>query len=124
MIENRFARFVVVGIVNTIFGYGCFAILLYAGMHYTVALLLATILGVLFNFKSIGFVVFKSKNNRLLSRFIGVYAIVYVVNASGIKLLSLIGAAPYLGGAIMVPPVAILAYILNKRFVFNNDQAN
>lgn len=115
-----FIRFLLVGMLNTAFGYGCFAIFLYAGLHYSLALLAATVVGVLFNFKTIGAMVFKSIDNSPLLRFIMVYAVVYGVNLLGIEVLTHIGASPYLGGAIMVFPMAVFAFILQKRFVFAN----
>lgn len=59
--EGKADPFLLVGVMNAAFGYGCFAAFLYLGLHYSLALLLATILGVLFNFKSIGALVFGSK---------------------------------------------------------------
>jgi putative flippase GtrA len=120
LFRQQFTKFVAVGIVNSVFGYGCYAVLIYSGLHYTFALLFATILGVLFNFKSISVLVFGSNNNRLIFRFVGCYAVVYLGNVSGIKVLSYMGFEPYIAGAILIVPAAILSFILNKRFVFNN----
>lgn len=111
-------RFMTVGILNTIFGYSVFAIFLYVGIHYALALLLATVVGVLFNFKSTGILVFKSHNNRLIFRFVGVYAFVYVVNVTLLKLLFMLGVGPYYGGAVLIIPMALLAFIFNRKFVF------
>lgn len=116
----RFFRFLLVGALNSLFGYGCYALLLYLGVHYALALFLATVIGVLFNFKTTGYLVFKSKDNRLIFRFAATYAIVYAVNVSALKLLSLVGIDMYFGGALLLLPMAILAYVLNKRFVFNH----
>ena len=118
--HHRFFRFIMVGVLNSFFGYGCFALLLYVGFHYALALFLATIVGVLFNFKTTGWLVFKSNDNRLVFRFASTYAIVYVVNVSSLKVLSLVGIDMYYGGAALIFPMAVLAYILNKRFVFKN----
>ena len=62
--QSRFPQFVLVGILNTAFGYGCFALFIYLGLHYTIAVLLGTCLGILFNFKTLGHLVFKNKQNR------------------------------------------------------------
>ena len=118
-LNHQFVRFLLVGVINTLFGYGCFAVFLYVGMHYALALFLATILGVLFNFKSIGSLVFKSHNNRLIFRFVGSYSVIYLINVTGIKGFVYLGVTPYISGAVLILPMAILAYILNKRFVFN-----
>lgn len=117
--KNQLARFVFVGIVNSLFGYSCFALLLYVGLHYSYALLLATILGVIFNFKSTGILVFGSHDNRLIFRFFCSYTFIYFVNTIGIEVFSHIGITPYISGAILIVPMATLAFILNKRFVFN-----
>ncbi len=116
----RFLRFLAVGVLNSLFGYWCFALLLYLGVHYAVALFFATVVGVLFNFKTTGYLVFKSKDNRLIFRFVATYVIVYAINVPSLKILSLVGIDMYYGGALLIFPMAVLAYILNKRFVFNN----
>jgi len=64
--------------------------------------------------------VFKSHNNRLIFRFIGSYSTIYFINAVGIYAFTRIGLTPYVGGAILILPMAVLAFILNKRFVFNH----
>ena len=119
LVKHQIVRFLFVGIINALFGYGCFALFLYVGLHYTLALLLATVFGVIFNFKSTGALVFGSHDNRLVFRFSGLYALIYFVNIVGIKALSHVGVAPYIGGAFLILPMAISTYILNKRFVFN-----
>lgn len=120
LIPFMFFRFLLVGVLNTVFGYGCFSILLYAGLHYSFALLIATGLGVLFNFKTNGVMVFKSSDNGLIWRFIAVYAFVYIVNVVGIEAFCQLGFTPYWGGAVLVLPMAVLAFFLQKRFVFSN----
>ncbi len=78
----------------------------------------ATVLGVLFNFKSMGRLVFGSKDNSLLFRFIAVYVIVYISNVSGIGLLGLLGVNAYIAGALMITPAATISFLLNSKFVF------
>ena len=119
LIKYQLVRFILVGIINSLFGYGCFALFLYMGLHYALALFLATVFGVIFNFKSIGTLVFGSHDNRLMFRFIGSYGVIYFINILGIKAFSHIGVVPYISGAILILPMAVLAYIFNKRFVFN-----
>lgn len=120
MMPVLFFRFLLVGGLNTVFGYGCFSLLLYIGLHYSIALFIATFLGILFNFKTTGALVFKSSNNFLIWRFVLIYTVVYGANVLGVQAFSRLGLTPYLGGAILVLPIAILAFILQKRFVFSN----
>lgn len=117
---NSQFRFLTVGALNAFFGYGCFALLIYLGFHYALAVFLATVAGVLFNFKTTGYLVFKSDDNRLIFRFAMTYAIIYAVNVASLKILLLADVDLYYGNAVLIVPMAILAYVLNKRFVFKN----
>lgn len=118
MLNNRFVRFLIVGGINTAFGYGVYALLIFLKFHYAVAALLATILGVLFNFKTTGTIVFNSSDNSLLFKFIGVYTIIYVVNTGALKVFHSYDVDMYLAGAVMLLPTAVLSFLLNKKFVF------
>ena len=120
LLKLKLVRFLLVGMMNAAFGYGCFAGFLYLGLHYSMALLLATILGVLFNFKSTGALVFGSKNNRLIFRFVAGYTVVYGANVAGIAALKLLGVNPYLAGIALIVPMALLSFVINNRYVFNH----
>ena len=118
-LDNNFVRFILVGILNTIIGYGLFVLFIYLGLHYSLAVLLSTILGVLFNYKSIGKLVFNTHNNDRIYHFIGVYIFLYLLNVASLWGLSSIGLENmYVAGAILLAPLAIISYALNKSFVF------
>lgn len=117
-LDQPFIRFLLVGGINTLFGYGLFAFFIYLHLHYSVASLLSTVIGVLFNFKTTGKLVFKSSDNRLIVRFFAVYGMVYAVNVLFLKGFKWFGLNLYIAGAILILPLAILSYILNRRFVF------
>ncbi len=116
--ETRLLKFFLVGGLNTLFGYSVYSLFIYIGLHYSIASLLSTVLGVLFNFKTTGMLVFKSRDNRLIFKFVGVYVVVYVVNVGLLKALHSFGVDLYLSGAILVLPLAMLSYVLLKKFVF------
>ncbi len=119
----RFARYLVVGGVNTAFGYTTFAVLLRLGLHYAVAALLSTILGVLFNFQTIGRLVFGSRDPSLVFRFVGVYAATYLLNVGALRLLAG-GPLDVLGTqALLVVPLAGISFVLHRRFVFGAEVA-
>ena len=107
-----------VGGINTLFGYSMFALFIFLEFHYALASFLATVLGVLFNFKTTGVLVFQNKDNGLLFRFFGVYGIVYVVNVLMLKVLGEVGFGMYLAGAVVIVPLAVLSFVLNKLYVF------
>lgn len=118
-IDKKFIRFLFVGALNTVFGYSLYALFIFLGLHYTIAVLFSTILGILFNFKTIGVLVFKNNNNRLINRFFAVYAINYILNVSFLKIFKMAGMENmYINGLILVLPLALLSFILNKKFVF------
>jgi len=117
--DKRFIKFLAVGVINTLFGYAVFAGCLWLGLQYSVAIGIATVLGTLFNFKSTGSLVFRSHDSSRLFRFIGVYVIVYCANVAGIFILLKIGINAYVGGLLLILPLAVLAYYLNAQYVFN-----
>ena len=119
ILNNYFVKFLLVGVLNTVFGYSIFSMLIYLNIHYTVAVFLSTVLGALFNFKTIGKLVFKSHDNRLIFRFVFVYLIVYLLNISSLWFFKSLGYTNmYVNGLILVIPLALVSFVLNKKFVF------
>jgi putative flippase GtrA len=112
------ARFIAVGLLNTLVGYSLYALFLYCNLSYPLALLLATILGVLFNFQSIGRLVFKTYRNNLIWKFIGVYVVTFCINLLLIKVMTQLGLNAYYAGALALLPCTVISYLLNKFFVF------
>jgi len=120
LLDKKLVRFFLVSGINTLFGYGLFAILLYLGIIYSIALLISTITGVLFNFNTLRSLVFKNKKNSLLFKFIGVYIVTYLCNLCCMSIFNYFNFNLYLGGAILVIPVGLLTYTLNNNLVFKN----
>jgi len=112
-------RFLVVGGLNTVFGYFLFVALTYIGVRYPIAIGLATVGGVLFNFQSVGRLVFGGAPRSRFWRFVGVYCVVYLVNLGGVRVILGLGINVYIANAIMLIPLSLVAFILNRRFVFN-----
>jgi putative flippase GtrA len=111
-------RFLFVGGLNTLFGYGAFALFLSLRVHYSLAALLATVLGILFNFKTYGTLVFGNSDNRLLFKFLGVYGTTYLLTVSSIAVLKSFSMSALAAGAILAVPMALISFVLNRRFVF------
>jgi putative flippase GtrA len=116
--KKLLVTYVLVGILNTIFGYSLFAFFIFLQIHYAAAVLFATVIGVLFNFKTIGGLVFKSHNNALIFRFVAVYVIVYVINVAGLKVFDSYGVDMYLAGFLMLFPATAVSFTLHNWFVF------
>jgi putative flippase GtrA len=122
--DSMLTRFLLVGLLNSLFGYSLFALLLFAGFHYTIATLIATILGVLFNFKTIGVFVFNDANNSRIFKFILVYTVTYLINIACLKVFSLLSIDLYLAGLLLLAPMAFLTFAMNRRFVFGKYTAD
>ena len=119
---RSFKRFIVTGTVNTAFGYGLFALLIFIGLHYALASLFSTVLGILFNFFTVGRFVFHNMDKNRLPWFIAVYGITYILGIVGLSLLDALGLDMYRAGILMIPPSAIISYILNCWFVFGGKK--
>jgi putative flippase GtrA len=116
--KQQFVNYILIGIINTIFGYGLYALFIYFGFSYFYAMLFATILGVLFNFKTIGKFVFKSNNNSLLLKFIVIYAAGFLINIYIVKTLKSFNYNDYISGAISIAIISVATFLLNKYYVF------
>lgn len=116
--DRQFHRFVAVGVLNTAVGYGLFAFFIFIGLHYVFASFFATVLGVLFNFHSIGNLVFGKHDYRLIFRFISVYGITYILSVIFLYFFDMFGINMYAAGALLLLPMAIISFLLNKYHVF------
>jgi putative flippase GtrA len=116
--RKKLILFFLVGGINTLFGYSLYALLLYLQFHYALASLMATVVGILFNFKTTGVIVFKNNNNKLILKFISVYVVTYLLNVGFLKIFSVFNYNMYFAGAILLLPMALIAYTLQKNFVF------
>ncbi|MDQ7062031.1 MAG: GtrA family protein [Sulfurimonas sp.] len=122
MLKKQIISFLLVGIINTIVGYSLYALFIYLGFSYILSVLFATILGVLFNFKTIGKFVFKSKSDNAILKFILVYSIVFVVNIVIIKIFKGYEFNDYLSGLFAIIPASAISFILNKYYVFKDKK--
>jgi len=116
--DPRFLRFLAVGALNTVFGYSVFAALILLGIHYAVAAFVSTVAGVLFNFKTTGSFVFANRENRLLFRFVAVYALTYVVGVGLLRWSEGYGIPVLLAAAVFTLPMAAFSFTLQRIFVF------
>lgn len=119
-IDWLFVKFILVGVLNTAFGYGAFTLLLYLGVHYSIAVVLSTVAGVLFNFKTTGMLVFKNSDNKLISKFAAVYALTCVIGIIILRISEILGVNLYLAGLASTSVCAVSAFLLNKKWVFKN----
>ena len=118
MISKRFMRFILIGILNTAFGYSLYALLIFLGLRFDLAILISTVLGVFFNFKTTGILVFNNRRNNLIFRYFGIYAIIYLINVILIWLMLKSAINSYLAQAFVTPVLVIFSYAMQRDFVF------
>lgn len=111
-------RFLAVGVLNTAFGYVIFAAGIFAGLVSGIALAIAMVIGVIFNFFTLGRLVFDSRDPSRLPRFVGVYALTYVVNLAMLALWQRIGVGPLLAQLACLPVTVSLTFVLMRFLVF------
>jgi len=115
---GRIARYVIVGGLNTGFGYASYAVLVLLGLPLGLAVAGSTVLALLFNFYSYGALVFGSTAGRLLPRFLGFYVVLGLANFALLRALAGAGAGPLLAQMLLLPLLAAGGYFGLRRFVF------
>lgn len=118
ILNNKITHFFLVSGLNTVFGYGLFALLIYVGLHYALATFITSVISLIFNFKTIGVLVFKNNKNILIFNFVGVSAIRYVLTVICLYIFKSYGINEYIGQAILIVPMGLFGYALNHYFVF------
>lgn len=111
-------RFLLVGGLNTLFGYFVFSICIFLNAHYSAAALISLLTGILFNFLTYGNWVFYNNTPSLILKFALAYALIYGVNVLALHFLLAQHMNTYLAQALLIIPLAVFAYKLNKDFVF------
>lgn len=122
MLKKQIFNFILVGILNTLVGYALYALFIYLGFEYILSVLFATVLGVMFNYKTIGKFVFYEKSNNSIVKFALVYLIVFIVNISVIKIFKIYDFNDYISGFFAIIPASIVSFVLNKFYVFKGNK--
>lgn len=120
--HSRFLKFLVVGGLNTVFGYGVFAGLYLVGIPPQPAIIIATIVGINFNFFTTGRLVFDSRSLRKLLPFWIGYGVALAVNLIMAEGLLRLGLNPLLVQGLCLPVFVVVAYLINARLVFRDSR--
>ena len=114
-------RFVLVGGVNTLFGFGVYALGLFLGLNYVVAALVSQICGTLFNYLTYGRLVFRAKPSwTQLVRFVLTYAVLYGVSVGLLTLFQHVGLSALVAGVVNGVCIPLMSFVLNKLLVFKS----
>jgi putative flippase GtrA len=117
-LDKQIVNFIKVGVINTVFYYLLYSVLIFLGLNYKIAVFLATIIGILFSFKTFGKFVFNNEDKNLVFKFILVYIILYFVNIGLIGIFKNYETDLYISGLFATLLCAALSFILNKWYVF------
>ena len=121
--DPKIVKFLATGVLNTIFGYSVYGILLLVSVPYLVALFISTVAGVIFNYISFGRIVFNGHGGWFIfSKFVIAYLLIYVINAVLLRfLIANFLLNPYLGQAICIPISVMLSWLLMNYWVYKNE---
>lgn len=127
-LRHRVVRFGLVGVLNTAFSYGVFAVLQVSTfhVHYMLAMVFSQVIGTLEAFVVQRVLVWRSHGPwlRELLRFTLVYAGSFAANLVLLPLLVAVGHVPsLLAQAIVVGVLAIATYVAHREFSFRAHPA-
>ncbi len=118
--KSKITKFLSVGILNTIFGYSIYALFLFLGFTYTLALLFSTVLGVAFNYFNFGKFVFSGlRGGMIFCKFVAVYVGIYALNVVVLRVLvQYVLLNPYAGQLMCIPLSVLISWLLMNYWVF------
>jgi putative flippase GtrA len=109
----RLVKFLVVGVLNTAFGFLAYAFFLrLVGLPWQWALILSYACGVLWNFGTHGRIVFGTEGFRRLPLYILAYAAIFLINKAALKAAIAAGLSELWSQAVLVLPMAVVAFFL------------
>ncbi|TBR36492.1 MULTISPECIES: GtrA family protein [Dyella] len=118
LLKLRFIRFVLVGGLNTLFGFTVYALFVVAHSPTWVALIGGNLAGIVFNFLTTGHFVFLDVSRRRLPRFVAAYLLTYAMNLVLIAWLNKLTYNAIVSQAILTPFMAVVSYVLLSKLVF------
>jgi putative flippase GtrA len=121
--RRQFARFLLVGTLNTSLGYLLFGAFVQTGWSQETALLFAMIIAVLAGFATNARLVFGNTDWRRMGWFVAAYAVFYWMNVGLLHLLASQGLEPLLAQALCLPVMTPLSFFVNKFLVFGSRTA-
>jgi len=112
-------RYGAVGLINTAFGYGLYAGLVFIGLNLFVAQILSHCTGAVFNYFMFKRHVFTRANHAVL-RYVGAYGLNYILGLTSLALVHHVIASPYLAGFLALLAVAFINFFVLRFLVFRD----
>jgi putative flippase GtrA len=117
-IKKQFILFLLTGVINTLFGYGIYALFIYLGVNYFFSSLISLFFGIIFNFLTIGKFVFGKLSFKRIKKFISYYMLLYIFYIALIKIFSLWQSNLYICGILSVMFMSVVSFMVNKYLIF------
>lgn len=124
LLKRQEFRFLLVGGLNTLIGYGSYVILLILGINYLIATTLSTIIGIIHSYIWNKFFTFKSQGNvkKEIPKFIFVYFVSYILGMLSIYfLVSILDINQYISGLINLVLTTLISWFGHKNFSFKKE---
>ena len=125
LFNSRFLKFIFVGVLNTLVGYGTYAILIFFGFDYIISSTISTIVGVINSFVLNRKITFSDKkiNKKTPLKFISVYLVSYFIGLFNLSILiKKLGFDPYFAGLINLFITTLISWFGHKYFSFNGNE--
>jgi putative flippase GtrA len=111
-------RYYGVGAINTAFGFGLYALLVFLGLNLYVAQIVAHVTGSAFNYFTYSRHVFHRASERRPLAFVGAYAFNYVMGLGLLAIAHHFVSSPYLAGFLALLVATSINFFVLQRFVF------
>ncbi len=118
LLQGQSVRYILIGILNTAFSFGCYSLFIFLGLTVPIASLIALVLGVFFSFVTQGTLVFRNASGVALIKFIVTWAMMYCLHVLIVQSLMSYGINPYLGGVVAMCVTTVISFFLMRDFVF------
>lgn len=121
LLNDKRIRFLFVGGINTVVGYGAYALFIAAGLNPYLATTCSTIIGVINSYFWNKYFTFKQPKKSLseIIRFVLVYAVSYAANLGLVYIfVDMMGMNSYVSGAVCLFVVTIVSYVGHNFFSF------
>jgi putative flippase GtrA len=119
-----FIRFLIAGGFNSLFGWMVYSAAILFGAQPWLALIIGIVMGIGFNFITLGGYAFRDMSIGRLPRFVLTYGFIYVINLISLTLLQRWIDRPILGQLILTPFMAMVSYVVLSRMVFTAKTEN
>lgn len=117
--DSAFIRFLIVGAINTINAYLVFAIMIFLGLHYTLATFIGGASSVILGFFMMSGFVFKTDRSGRFLPFVILFLLLYLANIGIQWSLHQVGITnDYIAGAIALVIAVLLSFFANRHLVF------